>query len=204
MADASIATAGDLYGQAIARFRNLLEQARGTDLREPTAMTLATADAGGRPSARTVLLKDVDERGFVFYSNRESRKGQALRENPRAALLFFWQPLMHQVKIEGTVADVEDAEADRYWATRPRESQLGACASRQSRPLASRDEFEARLAALREQYADTEIPRPPYWTGFRVVPDRIEFWHEHEFRQHERECYQCNETGDWSWTLLNP
>jgi len=140
--------------EAIDRFRELLDEARGSDLREPTAMTLATADGNGRPSARTVLLKDVDERGFVFYTNRDSRKGRALRDNPRAALLFFWQPLMRQVKIEGRVEDVTDAEADAYWVTRARESQLGAWASRQSEPLASREELEARLGSLRERYRD--------------------------------------------------
>jgi len=190
--------------EAIDRFRELLEQARETDLREPTAMTLATADAAGRPSARTVLLKGVDERGFVFYTNRGSRKGRALRENAQGALLFFWQPLMRQVKIEGPVEGVTDAEADAYWATRPRESQLGAWASHQSEPLASREEYEARLAELREQYREQEIPRPPFWSGFRVCPDRIEFWHEREFRQHDRECYWYDRGNGWQWTLLNP
>lgn len=189
--------------EALERFRELLSQARSTDVREPTAMTLATADAAGRPSARTVLLKDVDAQGFVFYTNRDSRKGHALRENARAALLFFWQPLMRQIEIDGTVGGVDDAEADAYWATRPRESQLGAWASQQSAPLASRDEYEQRLARLREQYHDREVPRPPYWTGFRVVPERIEFWHEREFRQHDRDCYWHDGSG-WQWTLLNP
>lgn len=189
--------------EAIERFRELLAQATSTELREPTAMTLATADAAGRPSARTVLLKDVDGRGFVFYTNRDSRKGRALRANPRAALLFFWQPLMRQVEIEGMIDGVDDAEADAYWATRPRESQLGAWASQQSAPLAGREEYEERLARLREHYQEREVPRPPYWTGFRVVPDRIEFWHEREFRQHDRECY-WHDGNHWQWTLLNP
>lgn len=189
--------------EAIERFRDLLEEAGRSDLREPTAMTLATADAAGRPSARTVLLKDADTNGFVFYTNLDSRKGRALRENPRAALLFFWQPLVRQVEIEGTVATVDDVEADAYWATRPRESQLGAWASEQSAPLASRAEFEERLAGLRERYREREVPRPPRWTGFRLVPDRIEFWHEREFRQHDRDCYWHDRDG-WQWTLLNP
>lgn len=189
--------------EAIERFRELLAQARDTDLREPTAMTLATADADGRPSARTVLLKEVDAGGFVFYTNRDSRKGRALRENPRAALLFFWQPLMRQVEIEGAIEGVDDTTADAYWATRPRESQLGAWASQQSAPLASRAEYEERLAELRARYHDREVPRPPYWNGFRVVPDRIEFWHEREFRQHDRDCYWHDDSG-WQWSLLNP
>lgn len=198
-------TAGEgLLMEALERFRGELAAAGETDLSEPTAMTLATADDGGRPQARTVLLKQVDERGFVFYTNRNSRKGRALAVNGRAALLFFWQPLMRQVEIEGTVEGVTDEEADAYWATRPRESQLGAWASRQSEILPSREEFEARLQALREEFVDREVPRPPYWSGFRVIPDRIEFWHGREFRQHERDCYWLTADGTWQWSMLNP
>lgn len=191
-------------GEALQRFSDLLAQARTTDLREPTAMTLATADGSGRPQARTVLLKQADERGFVFYTNRNSRKGRALADNPFAALLFFWQPLMRQVKIEGSVEPVDEAEADAYWVTRPRESQLGAWASDQSAELDSREALSARLEALRAEHAERDIPRPPYWSGFRVVPDRIEFWHEGEFRQHERDCYWWTPRDGWRWCLLNP
>jgi pyridoxamine 5'-phosphate oxidase len=193
-----------LYSEAIRRFESLLALARDTDLREPTAMTLATASADARPQARTVLLKQVDETGFVFYTNRTSRKGQALAGNPVAALLFFWQPLMQQVKVEGSVEPVSDAEADAYWASRPRESQVGGWASEQSAPLASREAFEARMQAVREEYDGRDIPRPPHWSGFRVVPDRIEFWHEREFRQHERDCYWWTREMGWQWSLLNP
>jgi len=196
--------AGDsLYHEAIERFRGLLAEARGAEIREPTAMTLATAGRTGRPAVRTVLLKGVDERGFTFYTNEHSRKGRALAANPRAALLFFWQPLMRQVNIEGMVEAVDASEADAYWATRPRESQLGSWASDQSQPLAARADYEQRIEQLRAEYADRAIPRPPYWSGYRVVPDRIEFWHEREFRQHDRECYYANDNG-WTWTLLNP
>ena len=194
------------YRQAIERFQSLLGQAKsaGTGFMgsDPT-MTVATADADGRPSLRTVLLKQVDELGFVFYTNRNSRKGRALRENPRAALLFFWPELKRQVNVEGDVVVVSDAESDAYWASRPRESQLGAWASFQSEPLASRHDYEQRLEAAREQYDGREVPRPPHWSGYRVVPNRIEFWHEREFRQHERECYERGDSG-WEWTLLNP
>lgn len=193
-----------LYPEAIRRFEALFARARSSDLQEPTAMTLATASADGRPQARTVLLKQVDLDGFVFYTNHTSRKGQALATNPYAALLFFWPPLMHQVKVEGRVEVVDDAQADAYWATRPRESQVGAWASEQSQPLASREAFEARMQAVRDQYDGADIPRPPYWSGFRVVPDRIEFWREGEFRQHERDCYWWTASEGWQWSLLNP
>lgn len=196
-----------LYREALDRFAELFERAKHSDVPEPTAMTLATADGSGRPQARTVLLKHFDAEGFVFYTNRRSRKGRALADNPQAALLFFWQPLVQQVKVEGEVSSVSDREADEYWATRPRESQLAAWASEQSASLDSRDTFEARLAALREHYAGQTVPRPPHWSGYRVHPDRIEFWREGAYRQHERELYWASterEQGAWQWSLLNP
>lgn len=192
-----------LYRTAIERFDSLYRQAQGSEPGEKTAMTLATADADGRPSARTVLLKQYDERGFVFYTNHRSRKGRDLHANPQAALLFLWQSLARQVRIEGSVEVVDDAEADAYWASRPRESQLGAWASHQSDPLASREEYEQRLEEYRQRYENKEIPRPPHWSGFRVVPDRIEFWHERKYRQHDRECCWYDGNG-WQWALLNP
>ena len=164
---------------------------------------LATAGADGRPSARTVLLKHFDERGFVFYTNLESRKGAQVGENPQAALLFLWQSLARQVRIEGRVERVADAEADAYWATRPRESQLGAWASQQSAVLADREAYETRLAGYRERFDGQDVPRPPFWSGLRVVPDRIEFWVERRYRQHERELI-WQEDGAWRWALLNP
>ncbi len=195
------------YRQAIERFQSLLSQAKsaGTGFMgsDPT-MTLATAGADGRPTLRTVLLKGVDERGLVFYTNENSRKGRNLQENPQAALLFYWPELKRQVNVEGNVTVVNEAESDAYWASRPRESQLGAWASHQSEPLESQHEYERRLEALRQEYQDCEVPRPEHWHGFRIVPDRIEFWHEGQFRQHDRECYWRDDGDKWCWTLLNP
>lgn len=189
--------------EAINRFRSLFEQAKQADLREPSAMTLATADHKGRPSARTVLLKVIDERGFVFFTNINSRKGRQLADNPYAALCFFWQPLMQQVTVEGKVEALRDGEADAYWATRPRTSQLGAWASRQSEPLNDRETLERRYAELDEQFSDRLVPRPPHWSGFRIIPERIEFWRSQPHRLHERVCYR-KQDDEWDVTLLNP
>lgn len=195
----------DLYTEALTTFRGLLDEARDAGDPEPTAMTLATADRDGRPAARTVLLKGVDARGFTFFTNFESRKGRHLRENPQAALLFLWKTLRHQVqaKIEGRVEVVPGEEADAYFASRPRMSQLGAWASLQSQTLASRETFEKRLADYEREFAGGEIPRPPHWGGFRVVPDRIEFWYGAEFRLHERHSYERVD-GQWTKRLLYP
>ena len=198
--------AGDsdpLYAEAIERFAGLFEQARSAEPGEKDAVIVATAGRDGRPSARTVLLKDFGEHGFVFYTNLGSRKGVQIDENPQAALLFLWQSLARQVRVEGRVEPVGDAEADAYWARRPRESQLGAWASQQSAPLASREAYEARLAEVRERFEGGDVPRPPFWSGLRVVPDRIEFWLERRYRQHERELIWFD--GErWQWTMLNP
>lgn len=192
-----------VYRAAIERFDSLYRQAAESEPGETSAMTLATADGEGRPSARTVLLKQYDERGFVFYTNHHSRKGRDLEANPRAALLFLWQSLARQVRVEGVIEVVDDSDADAYWASRPRASQLGAWASHQSETLASREEYEQRLADHEREFADRDVPRLPHWSGFRVMPDRIEFWHEREYRQHEREC--CWFNGErWQWSLLNP
>ncbi|WP_435104695.1 pyridoxamine 5'-phosphate oxidase [Arhodomonas sp. AD133] len=189
---------------ALSRFNAWFEQAEAHEaIAEPTAMTLATARADGRPSARIVLLKGVDERGFVFYTNTDSRKGHQLGENPHAALVFFWQPLQAQVLVEGEVAAVSDAEADAYFASRPRLSQIGAWASEQSRPLASREALEARVAEAEERFAGQVIPRPSNWGGYRVVPDMIEFWSGRDGRLHERDRFWF-EDGHWHYTLLNP
>jgi len=193
----------DVYQEALRRFKELLSAAGKTDLREPAAMTLATADAVGRPSARVMLLKGVDERGFVFFTNQLSRKGRELLANPHASLCFFWQPLMKQVRIEGIIEAVSDEEANQYWTTRPRDSQLGAWASHQSEPLDERKTLESRLAEYQEKFADQPVPRPPHWSGFRVVPGRIEFWKAGWHRLHERECYEKTPAG-WTKTLLNP
>jgi pyridoxamine 5'-phosphate oxidase len=193
----------NLYDEALREFKALLAGAAQTELAEPTAMTLATADAEGRPSARTVLLKGVDDRGFVFYTNTLSRKGEQLAANARAALCFFWEPLKKQVAVEGVVERVTDEEADAYWATRPRDSQVGAWASQQSQPLESRERLLSRAATLAERYAGRDVPRPPHWSGYRVLPERIEFWTAGDARLHHRVCYERRD-GRWTRKLLNP
>jgi len=171
--------------EPLAPFRRWLDEAwQG----EPNAhaMTLATTTPDGRPSARAVLLKGLDERGFVFYTNLESRKSTELFANPYAALCFLWKSLDRQVRVEGAVEQVDDEAADAYFASRPRDSQIGAWASHQSRPLASRAELERRVDEFESRFGAAEVPRPPYWSGFRVVPQRIEFWQERPFRLHDR------------------
>lgn len=194
-----------LYNAALHTFADLLEQAKQSIDPEPTAMTVATVGRDGRPAARTVLLKGFDERGFVFYTNFSSRKGRQLAANPQAALLFHWRHLREgvQVKIEGTVEPVSAEEADAYFASRPRGSQIGAWASLQSQPLASREQFEQRYGDYEKQYEGAPVPRPPHWSGFRVVPERIEFWYGAQFRLHERQCYERN-NGVWSQVMLYP
>jgi pyridoxamine 5'-phosphate oxidase len=182
-------------GDPITRFERLLAAAVALDravLPEPTAMTLATVGADGRPSARVVLLKSVGPDGFVFYTNVRSRKGRELAENHHAALCFHWQALEEQVRVEGIVSQVPDAEADAYFATRPRISQLGAWASDQSAPLDEYATLEARLRDAELRFAGVEVPRPPHWSGFRLAPDRIEFWRNRPFRLHERERYELD------------
>jgi pyridoxamine 5'-phosphate oxidase len=167
-------------------FRQWMADAEKSEPEDPNAMALATADASGVPSVRMVLLKGVDERGFVFYTNLESRKGVQLGQNPNAALCFHWKSLKRQVRVEGPVELVSDAEADEYYHSRPRGSQIGAWASRQSRPLEGRWELEKRVAEFTAKHAIGTIPRPPHWSGFRVLPNRIEFWHDRPFRLHDR------------------
>lgn len=195
-----------MAGNPIANFQALLAEARGIDrklLPEPTAMTLATVGADGQPSARIVLLKEVDERGFVFYTNLESRKGGELLAHPQVALCFHWQQLERQVRIEGIAEPVSPAEADAYFASRARGSQLGAWASQQSRPLASDAELEERVRETEIRFAGRDVPRPPHWSGFRVVPRRIEFWRNRAFRLHERLLYE-REDGGWRIRRLYP
>jgi pyridoxamine 5'-phosphate oxidase len=187
----------------IARFREVFEQVQETGEPDATAMVVATADAAGRPSSRVVLLKDVDERGFVFYTNLESRKGRQIRANPHVSLTFYWPRLDRQVCVQGVAEPVSDEEADAYFATRSRGSQLGAWASQQSRPLPGRGTLLAEVAKLEARYLGRPVPRPPFWSGFRVVPSAIEFWVEGRFRLHDRTLYERTEEG-WRVTRLYP
>jgi pyridoxamine 5'-phosphate oxidase len=166
-----------------------MAEAEATELNDPNAMTLATVSAGGAPSARIVLLKGWDAAGFVFYTNTESRKGNEIAANAAVALLFHWKSLRRQIRIEGQAAPVTAAEADAYYATRPRVSRLGAWASDQSRPLAERAILELRVAELEQRYPGEDIPRPPHWSGYRVTPRRFEFWRDMPFRLHDRRVF---------------
>ena len=196
----------DLISEAYATFVQLFGVAHAAGEPDPTAMTIATAGLDARPSARTVLLKTHDARGFVFYTHLDGRKGRELQANPHAALLFHWPRVRfgEQVRVEGAVEIVGDAEADAYFASRPRVSQLGAWASRQSETLESREAFEQRMAQAEQEFAGREVPRPLRWTGLRVRPERIEFWYGAEFRLHERWLYESDRAGDWSKRMLYP
>ena len=193
----------DIPQEALARLKKLLEKAKKTDLPEPTAMTLATCDRQGNPMARTVLLKGVDEHGLVFYTNLGSRKARQLSDNPKAAICFYWPPLKEQVLVEGSVVPVTDEEADAYWETRPRESRIGAWASRQSETLPHRFTLLRRVVSYTSRFGIAPVPRPDFWSGFRVIPHRIEFWSNRASRLHERVCYEFLE-GIWTKRSLFP
>ncbi len=188
----------------IDRFREALARAEKSEPDVPTAAVLATVDSQGRPSARVVLIRGFDERGFTFYTNYRSRKAREIGEQPHAALCVHWKTLGEQVRIEGPVARVGDAESDAYFAGRPRESQLAAIASRQSEHLAGRAELERRFAEAEAAHQGGPVPRPPFWGGYRVRPERIEFWKEGAHRMHERELYECDALGQWRSYLLYP
>jgi pyridoxamine 5'-phosphate oxidase len=194
----------DLDADPVRQFQQWLAAALAAGLAEPHAMTLATATPDGVPSARVVLLRGCDERGFAFYTNFDSRKGRELAANPRAALVFYWHPLHRQVRVEGTVERVADAEADDYFRSRPRGSQVGAWASPQSEVIAGRELLEQRLAAVLAQYPDGPLPRPPFWGGYRVRPTALEFWQGQPSRLHDRFRYTLLGDGTWRRERLGP
>ncbi|MBW3096943.1 pyridoxamine 5'-phosphate oxidase [Pseudohoeflea coraliihabitans] len=188
-----------------ALFRQWLDDAVESEINDPTAMALATVDPEGLPDVRMVLLKDFDTRGFVFYTNFESAKGRELLATKKAALCLHWKSLRRQIRVRGAVEIVSDAEADEYYASRPRGSRIGAWASRQSRPLESRYALEKAVARVTAQYPLGDIPRPPHWSGFRIRPLQIEFWHDRPFRLHDRlEFRRTDLAGDWQRAQLYP
>ena len=193
----------DVAPDPVEQFRRWFDVALAAGLHEPNAMTVATATRDGRPSARVVLLKGFEERGFVFYTNYEGRKGRELEENPRAALLFYWGELERQVRVEGAVSRVSEEESDAYYASRPRGSRLGAWASEQSRVVGGREVLEGRIGDLEAEYEGREVPRPPFWGGYRVGPEVVEFWQGRENRLHDRLVYRRQGAG-WEIRRLQP
>ncbi len=185
-------------------FRQWLEKARESEINDPEAVALATASADGMPAVRMVLMKELDTTGFCFYTNMESNKGRDLAANPQAAMCFHWKSLGRQVRIQGRVQQLPPERADAYFATRHPQSRLGAWASQQSRALDSRDTLEARLEAAQAEYGEVNIPRPPYWGGYRIVPTSIEFWQAGEFRLHDRFVFTPDAHGVWTAQRLNP
>ncbi len=193
------------HDDPFALFAAWLKEAEAGEPHDPNATALATVGSDGMPSIRMVLLKGFDETGFVFFTNLESRKGEQLKANPKAALCFHWKSLRRSVRVEGRVQLVNESEADAYFATRPRASRIGAWASKQSRPLAGRFELERRIAEYTARYALGEVPRPPFWSGFRVEPVRIEFWKDGAFRIHDRLLYKRQAPGTpWTTERLYP
>ncbi len=185
-------------------FRAWLQDAEKKESSYPNAFSFASVNADSQPSVRTLLLKGLDDRGFVFYTNTQSRKGDDLRANANGAMLFYWKTCQRQIRIEGSTERVSEAEADSYFATRPRESQIGAWASAQSRPLGQYEDLQESVGRYTAQFKDMDaIPRPPHWSGYRLIPHAVEFWVEGEFRLHRRFLYRRN-AADWKMVLLNP
>lgn len=193
----------DLLEEALRRFEGLLARAKRARLNRPEAMTLSTSDKTGRVTSRTVLLKGADREGFAFYTNLDSRKSRQLAANPRASLCFYWDPLLEQATVEGEANRVPEKEADAYWATRPRLSQIGAWASRQSEPMPSRMALLGRVAKYTALFAGRRVPRPDHWSGFRLVPERIEFWKGGAHRLNHRTVYE-RRGGEWRKGMLYP
>ncbi len=191
-------------GEPFRLFVEWLDEARRSEPNDPNAMALATVDADGLPDVRMVLLNGFDERGFVFYTNTESAKGRELSGQPKAAAVFHWKSLRRQVRVRGPVEQVTAEEADAYFASRPRLSQIGAWASQQSRPLEGRFALETAVAAVTARHALGDVPRPPHWTGFRILPTQIEFWHDRPFRLHDRVVFRRADDGAWERTRLYP
>jgi pyridoxamine 5'-phosphate oxidase len=194
----------DAHVNPFEQFRAWMDEAVAAQLHEPYAMTLATCAADGRPAARMVLLRGFDERGFTFYSNRNSRKGDEIAENPRASLVFYWAELERQVRIDGKVEWTTDAESDAYFRTRPRGHQLSAWASSQSEVIPGREFLEKEMSELTARYTDKEVPRPAHWGGYRVVPDSMEFWQGRPSRLHDRLLYRRQPDGGWLIQRLSP
>ncbi len=192
------------YAEPFRLFSEWLADAEKSEPNDPTAVALATVDPDGMPDVRMVLLKGFDEEGFVFYTNFESAKGQEILSSMKAAMCFHWKSLRRQVRVRGPVEVVSDAEADAYYATRPRGSRIGAWASKQSRPLESRFALEKAVAEYTARYAIGDIPRPPHWSGFRIKPQTIEFWHDRPFRLHDRIVFSSKDSGGWDKTRLYP
>ncbi|MGE0378625.1 MAG: pyridoxamine 5'-phosphate oxidase [Planctomycetaceae bacterium] len=192
-----------VYQAALERFRRIVTEAQRLPIEDPLAMALATVGADGRPTVRIVLLRGLDEAGLKFYTNIHSRKGEALAVHPYAAVCLHWEPLRSQIRVEGMAERTSDEDSDAYWAARPRESRIGAWASEQSQPLPDRQTLADRVADIEKRYPGEEIPRPPFWGGYRLIPDRIEFWHGQPARLHERDVYQYTDTG-WTHGLLYP
>ena len=194
----------DVDPNPVIQFQKWFDQACSANLPEPNAMTIATVDSEGKPSARVVLLKNYDEKGFVFYTNYNSRKGQELAANPYASIVFWWAQLERQVRITGSVEKISAHESDEYFHSRPLESRLGAWTSNQSEIISSREVLEQRLQELQVKYQDSNIPRPPHWGGFRVIPAEIEFWQGRSSRLHDRLLYTQCEDDSWKIQRLSP